>query len=405
MPLNDRQIRNAKPAAKPYKLADGKGMFLQVAPAGGKLWRLKYRIDGKEKLLSIGKYPAVSLSEAREAAENARRLIATGQDPSAAKQQAKQERQAALLNTFEAITRRWHSENLHRWKPDNAARILNHFSKDVFPYIGGQQIDGIAVADVKAVIERIAARNATATAEKIRQWIAAVYGYAAMLEITDRNPAAPLRGFLAKAETRHLPTLPREELAEFYRRLILADIDPQNRIAVMLVMLVFVRSTELRGGQWHEIDWQAKTWAIPAERMKLPRAHVIPLSDWTLELLQELHGHTGQTPYLFPSRTKTAGFISEATLNRIIERLGYKGTATPHGFRSLASSVLNEQDFNPDAIERQLAHVPKDKICAAYNRAEYWPHRVEMMQWYSDYLRERYNQSRSMVESETGSRE
>ncbi|KPN72401.1 integrase arm-type DNA-binding domain-containing protein [Neisseria sp. 83E34] len=401
MPLNDRQIKNAKPAAKPYKLADGKGMFLQVTPAGGKLWRLKYRIDGKEKLLSIGKYPAVSLSEAREAAENARRLIAIGQDPSAVKQQAKQERQAALLNTFEAITRRWHSENLHRWKPDNAARILNHFAKDVFPHIGGQQIDGIAVSDVKGVIERIAARNATATAEKIRQWIAAVYGYAAMLEITDRNPAAPLRGFLAKAETHHLPALPREELAEFYRRLILADIDPQNRIAVMLVMLVFVRSTELRGGQWHEIDWQAKTWTIPAERMKLPRAHVIPLSDWTLELLQELHGHTGQTPYLFPSRTKTTGFISEATLNRIIERLGYKGTATPHGFRSLASSVLNEQDFNPDAIERQLAHVPKDKIRAAYNRAEYWLHRVEMMQWYSDYLRERYNQARAMIEADS----
>ncbi|EGZ44373.1 tyrosine-type recombinase/integrase, partial [Neisseria wadsworthii] len=219
MALNDRQIKNAKP----YKLADGKGMFLQVTPAGGKLWWLKYRIDGKEKLLSIGKYPTVSLSEAREAAENARRLIAAGQDPSAAKQHAKQERQVALLNTFEAITRRWHSENLHRWKPDNAARILNHFSKDVFPYIGGQQIDGTTVSDMKAVIERIAARNATATAEKIRQWIAAVYGYAAMLEITDRNFTSPLRGFLAKAETRHLPALPREELTEFYRRLILAD--------------------------------------------------------------------------------------------------------------------------------------------------------------------------------------
>ncbi len=404
MPLNDRQIKNAKPAAKPYKLADGKGMFLQVTPAGGKLWRLKYRINGKEKLLSIGKYPTVSLSEAREAAENARRMIAAGQDPSAAKQQAKQERQAALLNTFEAITRRWHSENLHRWKPDNAVRILNHLEKDVFPYIGGQQIDGIAVADVKAVIERIAARNAPATAEKIRQWIAAVYGYAAMLEITDRNPAAPLRGFLAKAETRHLPALPREELTEFFRRLLLADIDPQNRIAVLLIMLVFVRSTELRGSRWEEIDYAAKTWTIPAERMKLPRAHVIPLADWPLELLAELQTTTGGSPYLFPSRTKTTGFISEATLNRIIERLGYKGTATPHGFRSLASSILNEQGFNPDAIERQLAHVPKDKIRAAYNRAEYWPHRAEFMQWYSDYLRERYNQARAMIESGTGSR-
>ena len=399
MPLNDRQIKNAKPTEKPYKLTDGHGLHLLIKPNGGKYWRLDYAIDRKRKTLAIGVYPLISLAEAREAAENARRMIAAGQDPSAAKQQAKQERQAALLNTFEAITRRWHSENLHRWKPDNAARILNHFEKDVFPYIGGLQIDGIAVADIKAVIERVAARNAAATAEKIRQWIAAVYGYAAMLEITDRNPAAPLRGFLAKAETRHLPALPREELVEFYRRLLTADIDAQNRIAVMLIMLVFVRSTELRGGQWHEIDWQAKTWTIPAERMKLPRAHVIPLSDWALELLEELQVITGHTAYLFPSRTRTAGFISEATLNRIIERLGYKGTATPHGFRCLASSVLNEQNFNPDAIERQLAHIPKDKIRAAYNRSEYMPHRVEFMQWYSDYLRERYRQALTMVET------
>ena len=397
MPLNDRQIKNAKPADKSYKLTDGGGLYLQITPAGGKLWRFDYAIDRKRKTLSIGKYPTVSLSEAREAAENARRLIAAGQDPSAAKQQAKQERQAALQNTFEAVAKRWHADNLHRWQPIHAERILADMQKDVFPYIGQIPLPEVSVSDVKNVIAAIVARGANVTAEKVWQWIGAVYTYAAMLEITDRNPAVPLRGHFEKKTTRHMPALPREELAEFYRRLILADIDPANKIALLLTMLVFVRNTELRGGQWVEVDFSAAQWIIPAERMKMKRSHTVPLSDWALELLRELHGLTGNTPYLFPSRTKTTGFISDATLTRIIERLGYKGIATPHGFRSLASSILNEQGYNPDAIERQLAHEESNRIRAAYNRAEYLAERREMMQWYSDYLRERYRQAQAMI--------
>lgn len=245
MPLNDRQIKNAKPTGtgKKAKLFDGGGLYLEVTPAGGKIFRLKYRIDGKEKTLTIGKYPAVSLSEARQAAENARRLLSDGQDPAAAKQQAKQERRAALLNTFSALTRRWNTDNLHRW------------------------------------------------------------------------------------------------------------------------------NTELRGGRWTEIDFQAATWTIPVERMKHEKTapkppHTVPLSDWALELLQELQDLTGNTPYLFPSRTKQDGHISENTLGKIMNGMGYKGIATPHGFRSLASSILNEQGYNPDAIERQLAHVEENRIQA-----------------------------------------
>lgn len=393
MPLNDRQIKNAKPADKTYKLSDGGGLYLAVTPAGGKLWRLKYRIDGREKLLSIGKYPAVSLVEAREAANNARSILAAGQDPAAAKQAAKAERAAALANTFQAIATQWHAANLHRWKPNHAARIVDGLNNDVFPHIGGHPVTGLGVADIKAVIERIAFRGAPSYAEKVRQWIGAIFRHAAMMELTDRNPAAVLQGYLPKPPTRHMPALPREELAEFYSRLLLADIDHKNRLAVLLVMLVFVRSAEIRGGEWQEIDWQAKTWTIPAHRMKRPRAHVISLSDWALELLQELHGLTGQTPYLFPSRIKADGFISEGTLNSIINKLGYKGTATPHGFRSLASSLLNEQGFNPDAIELQLAHVEENKIRAAYNRADYADERRNMMQWYSDFLKQRYSKA------------
>lgn len=379
MPLNDRQIRNAKPteAGKKAKLFDGGGLYLEVTPAGGKIFRLKYRIDGKEKTLTIGKYPSVSLSEAR---------------------------QAAALNTFESIARRWHSDNLRRWKENHAARVIRYLEAEVFPAIGAMQIQEIKAAHIKALLDGIMTRGVHNTAEKIREWTAAVFDYAAMLEITESNPARILRQYIPPKPATNRPALPREELTEFYRRLMLADVEHSNRIGLLLIMLVFVRNTELRGGKWEEIDFQSATWTIPAERMKhektAPKSpHVIPLADWPLELLAELREITGRTPYLFPSRTKAEGFISENTLGKIMNSMGYKGRATPHGFRALASSILNEQGYNPDAIERQLAHVEEDRIRAAYNRADYMDERREMMQWYSDYLRERYRQALKQIQT------
>ena len=405
MPLNDRQIKAAKPSdtGKKAKLFDGGGLYLEVTPAGGKVFRLKYRFAGKEKTLTIGKYPAFSLVEARQAAENARRLLVSGQDPSEAKQQEKRERQAAALNTFESIARRWHFDNLIRWKENHAARVLRYFETDVFPVIGAMSIQEIRVSDIKAVIDGVMARGVNNTAEKIREWTGAIFDYAVMLEIVETNPAYSLRKYIPAKQTDHRPALPREELTEFFHRLILAEIEPQNRIALILNMLTFLRSTELRGGQWNEIDFDAAVWTVPAQRMKHEKTapkppHAVPLADWTLELLAELKEITGNTPFLFPSRTKTDGFISDATIGRIIERMGYKGRVTPHGFRSLASSVLNEQGFNPDAIERQLAHIENNKIRAAYNRADYLNERKEFMQWYSDFLRERYNQALQLIQ-------
>ncbi|WP_107843494.1 tyrosine-type recombinase/integrase [Neisseria sicca] len=403
MKLNDRQIKNAKPAEKPFKLNDGKGLYLYINTSGGKLWRFDFSYNGKRKTLSIGKYPTVSLVEARAAAENARRLLVSGQDPSEAKQQEKRERQAAALNTFEAIARRWHSDNLIRWKENHAARVLRYFETDVFPVIGAMSIQEIRVSDIKVVLDGVMARGVNNTAEKIREWTGAIFDYAVMLEIVETNPAYSLRKYIPAKQTDHRPALPREELTEFFRRLILAEIEPQNRIALILNMLTFLRSTELRGGQWNEIDFDAAMWTVPAQRMKHEKTapkppHAVPLADWTLELLAELKEITGNTPFLFPSRTKTDGFISDATISRIIERMGYKGRVTPHGFRSLASSVLNEQGFNPDAIERQLAHIENNKIRAAYNRADYLNERKEFMQWYSDFLRERYNQALQLIQ-------
>ena len=390
MPLNDRQIKHSKPKDKPYKLTDGNGLYLHITPAGGKLWKLDYAIDGKRKTLSIGKYPHLSLVEAREAAENARKMKAQGIDPSQAKQQAKAERQAALLNTFEHIARDWHQNNISRWKPNHAQRIMRYLEKDVFPYIGSSPIQELRVAHIKQVLDAITARGVAETAEKIRQWINKIFNYALMLERVDGNPASALVGYIQPQTTEHMPALPREELTEFYRRLLQVDAEPQNRLCLMLLVLCFARNTEIRGGEWKEINWQTKTWTIPASRMKRPREHLIPLSDWAMELLQELHQLTGKGRFMFPNRNTISGYISENTLGNILNRIGYKGIATPHGFRSLASSILNEQGFNPDAIERQLAHVEENKIRVAYNRAEYLAERTEMMQWYSNYLRERY---------------
>ena len=373
MPLNDRQIRNAKPteAGKKAKLFDGGGLYLEVTPAGGKIFRLKYRIDGKEKTLTIGKYPAVSLSEARQAAENARRLLSDGQDPSAAKQQEKEERKAAALNTFEHLSRQWRAANLRRWKENHAARVIRYLEAEVFPAIGVMQIQEIKAAHIKALLDGIMTRGVHNTAEKIREWTAAVFDYAAMLEITESNPARILRQYIPPRPATNRPALPREELTEFYRRLIPADVEHSNRIGLLLIMLVFVRNTELRGGKWEEID----TWTIPAERMKHEKTapkppHVIPLADWPLELLAELREITGHTPYLFPSRTKAEGFISENTLGKIMNGMGYKGRVTPHGFRAL--EAWYERDGGGNRENRQIIKNTRDFLQAHGKSSKYF---------------------------------
>jgi site-specific recombinase, phage integrase family len=401
--LTDRQIRNTKPTDKKQTLSDGGGLALVVNPetrGGTKYFVYNFRFNGKQQTLRLGKYPDIGLAEAREKHQLARNDVVNGINPAFAKQREKEERKAAALNTFEHLSRQWHTTNLRRWKENHAARVLRYLEAEVFPAIGAMPIQEIRVTHIKALLDGIMTRGVHNTAEKIREWTAAVFDYAAMLEITEANPARILRQYIPPKPATNRPALPREELTEFYRRLILADVEHSNRIGLLLIMLVFVRNTELRGGKWAEIDFQAATWTIPAERMKHEKTapkppHVIPLADWPLELLAELREITGHTPYLFPSRTKAEGFISENTLGKIMNGMGYKGRATPHGFRALASSILNEQGFNPDAIERQLAHVEEDRIRAAYNRADYMDERREMMQWYSDYLRERYEAARA----------
>ena len=390
MPLNDRQIRNAKPAAKPYKLADGGGLYLAVTPAGGKSWRLKYRIGGKEKLLTIGKYPAVSLLEARQAAEQARADLAKGADPAAAKQQAKAARQAAACNTFENIAREWHAYQLPGWTPAHAAKVWRSFEADILPAIGKEPIHTISVKQIQAVIENVAKRGALDTAATVLQRIKAVFNYAIRTERAENNPAVPLVGIIKAPKQKHQPALPQSELTEFYRRLMRENIKQPTRLAMLLIMLTFVRAGELRKAEWADFDFEAREWRIPAEKMKMKAPHIVPLADWTLELLQELHALTGHSRYLFPAVGSPDKPMSENTLGYLTGRMGYSGIATPHGFRSLATDVLNENGYPPDVIERQLAHVEQNKVRAAYHRTEYLPQRHEMMAWYADFLRRHY---------------
>lgn len=246
------------------------------------------------------------------------------------------------------------------------------------------------------MIEAVAARGALDTANSVLQRIKAVFNYAIRTERAENNPAVPLTGLIRAPKQKHQPASSREELTEFYRRLQSEQIRQPTRIAVMLI---FVRAGELRRVEWAEFDFQAAEWRIPAEKMKMKAPHIVPLADWPLELLAELKEMTGYSRYLFPSAHDPEKYMSENTLSYLTGRMGYKGIATPHGFRALASSILNEQGYNPDAIERQLAHVEEDRIRAAYNRADYMDERREMMQWYSDYLRERYRQALKQIQS------
>ncbi|MFD1244143.1 tyrosine-type recombinase/integrase [Paralysiella testudinis] len=398
MPLNDRQIKNAKPAEKAYKISDGHGLHLLIKPNGGKYWRLKYRIDGKEKLLSIGTYPTISLVEARAAAENARRMVANGQSPSEAKQTAKRERAEALQNTFGHIAAEWYAHQRISWQSGHAGRVWKMFERLILPEIGKLPIAEIGVRQIKALIESIAAQGNHETARIVLQKTKAVFNYAVLTERAINNPALPLVGQIKPAPVKHMPALPQSEITEFYRRVITEpSLREVTRLALLLMPLTFVRAGELRKAEWVDFDLDAKEWHIPAAKMKMKAPHIVPLSDWALALLAELHTLTGHGRYLFNGRNDETRPMSENALSYAMGRMGYAGIATPHGFRSLATDVLNENGYPPDVIERQLAHVEQNKVRAAYHRTEYLPQRREMMQWYSDFLRQRYDAAKAML--------
>jgi integrase len=386
-PLTDAQLRNAKPSDKQQKLFDGHGLFLLVTPAGGKLWRFKYRIHGKERLLSIGAYPAISLSDARRRRDEARTALAQGQDPS----QLKAERaRAATPYTFNEAADEYlaHLERQGRapatltkarWLLEEPRRILG---KRVFA--------GIEVSDIAGVLTAIAGRGVLETALRTRQIIGAVFRRSVTLGKIKYDPTPSLKGVTASPSVHHRATIvEREKLGGLLRALWDYDGHAVVRIALQLLPYLFVRPGELRSARWQDFDFDKNEWTIPAALMKMRRPHRVPLAPQVIHLLNELHTLTGRGELLFPSVRSSQRPISENTLNAAYRRLGYDKTEiTAHGFRATASVFLNESGkWNADAIERQLAHEEQNAIRAAYvKKAEFWEERVQMMRFYADFL-------------------
>ena len=386
MALSDVQIRNAKPKDKPYKLTDGGGLHILVNPNGSKLWRLKYRVGGIEKLLSFGPYPQVSLIEARKKGIEAKGALRSGIDPSGAKKA--QKASASGADSFETIAREWFSKFSATWTPSHGDRILRRLERDVFPWIGQTPIKEVTAPGLLSVLRRIEARGAVETAHRASQNCGQVFRYAIATGRAERDPVPDLRGALPPSrETHHASITDPREIGGLLRAIGGYEGGLIVRCALRLAPLVFVRPGELRRAEWTEIDWDKAQWIIPAEKMKMREKHVVPLSRQALEILKELQPLTGEGKYLFPSPRTSDRPMSDNAILSALRRMGYTGDQmTGHGFRSMASTLLNEQGWHRDAIERQLAHAERDSIRAAYNYAQYLPERRKMMQAWADHL-------------------
>ncbi|EKK3999105.1 tyrosine-type recombinase/integrase [Cronobacter sakazakii] len=386
MKLNARQVDAAKPREKAYKLADGAGLYLEVVPSGSRYWRMKYRFNGKEKRMAFGVYPTVSLAQARALRDEAKKKLAEGIDPSFAKKEEKLVRDVQLNNTFQAVALEWHGTKVSRWSEGYASDILEAFNKDIFPYIGQQPVNDIKPLVLLNVLRRMESRGATEKAKKVRQRCSEVFRYAIVTGRAEYNPAADLTSAMSGHESKHYPFLTVEELPDFFKALSGYTGSPLVVLAARLLILTGVRTGELRGAFWSEFDLEKAVWEIPAERMKMKRPHLVPLSTQALEIVKQLKVMSGQYPLVFPGRNDPRKTMSEASINQVFKRIGYTGKVTGHGFRHTMSTILHEEGFNTAWIETQLAHVDKNAIRGAYNHALYLEGRREMMQWYADYI-------------------
>lgn len=386
MKLNARQVDAAKPKEKAYKLADGAGLYLEVVPSGSRYWRMKYRFNGKEKRMAFGVYPAVSLAQARALRDEAKKKLAEGIDPSFAKKEEKLVRDVRLHNTFQAVALEWHGTKVSRWSEGYASDIIEAFNKDIFPYIGQQPVNEIKPLVLLNVLRRMESRGATEKAKKVRQRCSEVFRYAIVTGRAEYNPAADLTSAMSGHESKHYPFLTVEELPDFFKALSGYTGSPLIVLAARLLILTGVRTGELRGAFWSEFDLEKAVWEIPAERMKMKRPHLVPLSTQALEIVQQLKVMSGQYPLVFPGRNDPCKTMSEASINQVFKRIGYTGKVTGHGFRHTMSTILHEEGFNTAWIETQLAHVDKNAIRGTYNHALYLEGRKEMMQWYGDYV-------------------
>lgn len=390
--LTDTAIRNCRPRPQPYKLSDGRGLFLHVQPSGSKLWRLRFWMarDGqrREKLLALGAYPSLSLRDARAKAEEARKLVAQGRDPVLQKKIDRAKVQAEQAASFETVARQWLSKREAEVTPAHNTDCRQRLEKHVFPAIGALPLAEISEATIAALLTTIQAKGVAHMAGRCHTMISQVFRFAIASGLISHDPARDVRDVLTTRRVRHMPAL--STTAEVIELLEKIDTQPGTspvtKLATRLLALLALRTKELRGGRWVEIDFDAATWTIPADRMKKRREHVVPLSRQALVLLRDLHSLTGDGDYMFPGQGKKHPILSEATINAAIKRAGYAGRHTGHGFRAVFSTVLNEAGHRSDAIEYALAHVSGDRVRAAYNRGDYLRERRELMQAWATLL-------------------
>ncbi|MCC2596566.1 tyrosine-type recombinase/integrase [Pusillimonas sp. MFBS29] len=384
MALTDTAVRQAKPQDKPYKLTDGGGMFLFVTPKGARLWRWKYRYGGKEKLMSFGAYPDVSLAQARKLHQHAREVLAAGTDPMA----SRKAEQVADTMTFRAVAGKW----FEHWKPGktekHAADVWHRLEVDVLPAIGAIPANALTAAKVRDCVKAIEARGALDIAKRQLQKCSQIMRYAVAHDLAERNPVADVQpsDILPARKKRNYSRVSAKELPQLLR-----DIDgyvggEHTRLALQLMALTFVRTGELIGAKWEEFDLDAARWDIPAERMKMRTPHIVPLSKQAVAVLGQLQAISYDRSFVFPADTGKPTHMSNNTVLYALYRMGYRGRMTGHGFRGVASTILHEQGWPHEHIELQLAHQERDEVSAAYNHASYLPQRTKMMQAWGDHL-------------------
>jgi integrase len=386
MSLSDVKVRNAKPQTKPYKISDGDGLFLVVFPTGSKYWRMRYFFAGKEKLLALGVYPEVTLSDARDRRTQARKTLAAGSDPSEHKKEVKRLAVLKAENGFEAVAREWHEKRKHEWAEDSAKMVMARMERHIFPKLGKRPIADITAQEVLSALRVVEENGTLDTAQRAKQTCGQVFMYAIATGRAERNPAPDLRGALKAPVVKHHSYLKATDLKEFLKALEAYDGAVITKLALRFLLLTFVRTGELRGAKWTEIDFKKAEWRIPPERMKMKELHIVPLSRQAVAVLRELQKHSGEGHYVFPNQHNLSTYMSENTMLYALYRMGYHSRTTGHGFRSTASTILNENKFRPDVIERQLAHAERNSVRRAYNHAEYLKERRKMMQWWADYL-------------------
>ena len=389
------QVRNAKAGEKAYKLPDGHGMHLYVAKSGLKTWRYRYKIAGKETTYTLGEYPKMTLEQARAARAEAREMVRAGISPAQKRREKRQQQideqirnQEAQKNSFKNIAFEWIEKQREGWSKDHADAVLGTLRLDVFPEIGSLPVDTINPPQILNILRKIEDRGSLEIARKVLQRMNAVFRYAVQTGRATYNPAADMQGVLKTRKVKHRAAISSEDLPQFLRDLTSGDIHTTTRLALQFTILTAARSGEVRGATWDEVNLEEKIWRIPAKRMKMDTPHNVPLSRQAIAILERIGRLYGNEGLIFPGIRDNSKPLSENTMLYAMYRLGYHSRATVHGFRATFSTIANEAGFHGDIIEKALAHEPRNKVRAAYNRSEYLEQRRELMQWWADLLRQ-----------------